>query len=260
MGINCGNLILLKAYAGTRGSATPLGDTLMFGRLGNTLSKGEQARVARHQKIPAGVLAEKQTENLLRAIGAASIQSLDISDYEGCDLVFDLTRDVAESELAARTIERFDTILDYGTSEHVFNAPQALVNAWNMLRAGGRYIFDLPVTGWSSHGLYQFSPNYFHSVGRTPYFRLEHLFFHHKRGERILALPSLDNGAYRRLNGRYKISAWGVLSKVRPPGMAGPLKLADLRVMQEDIRLASAASRAPNRTYGVATIARAFHT
>lgn len=260
MGINCGNLILLKAYTDT-GAAAPLGDTLMFGRLTNTLSESEQRRVARRQRIPATVLADKQTESLLRAVGATKVQSLDISDYEGCDLVFDLTRDIAESDLAARTLERFDTILDYGTSEHVFNAPQALVNAWNMLRDGGRYIFDLPVTGWSSHGLYQFSPNYFYSIGRTDYFRLEHMFFHEKRGDRIYSIPSFDNAAYKRVNGARKISAWGVLKKLRPAGMQGPLKLADLRVVQEDIRLAHGdAPRPRNRTFGLGDIAAGFTT
>lgn len=260
MGINCGNLILLKAYADARAVPSPLGDLLMFGRLTNTLSEGERARVAKKHKVPRPALAGKETEPLLRELGASNVLSLDISDYEGCDIVFDLMDDVAERTDLVRLLGRFDTILDFGTSEHVFNAPQALVNAWNMLKDDGRYIFDLPVTGWVSHGLYQFSPNYFYSIGKSGYFRLAHLFFHHKRGDKILAIRSFDNRAYARVNGARKVSAWGVLEKVRPAGMEGPLALKDLRVMQSDIRLAEARERGANRTYGMASVRRGFAT
>lgn len=259
MGINCGNLILLKGYADALAMPNPLGDLLMFGRLTNTLSDGERARVAKRHKVPQQVLAGKNTEPLLKELGASNVLSLDISDYEGCDIVFDLMDDVAQRPDLKRIVGRFDTILDFGTSEHVFNAPQALVNAWNMLKDGGRYIFDLPVTGWVSHGLYQFSPNYFYSVGKSGYFRLAHLFFHHKRGDKILAIRNFDNGAYARVNGARKISAWGVLEKTRPADMMGHLVLKDLRVMQSDIRLAERAAGAKgNRTFGMSSIQRGF--
>jgi SAM-dependent methyltransferase len=230
----------------------------MFGRLTNTLSRGEQARVARRHRIAPELLADRQTEPLLRELGARNVLSLDISDYEGCDILFDLTEDITTRSDLGRLIGGFDTILDFGTSEHVFNAPQALVNAWNLLRDGGRYIFDLPVTGWASHGLYQFSPNYFHSVGRSGYFHLAHLFFHYKRGDRILAIKNFDAAAYRRMNGSKKVSAWGVLEKQRPAGMQGALSLAQLRVMQADIRLARPPEGVRNRTYGISTIAAGF--
>jgi SAM-dependent methyltransferase len=258
MGINCGNLVLLKAYAVSRAQAPPLGELLMFGRLTNTLSRGEQARVARRHHIAPELLADRQTEPLLRELGASNVRSLDISDHEGCDILFDLTEDITVRGDLARLIGGFDTILDFGTSEHVFNAPQALVNAWNLLREGGRYIFDLPVTGWASHGLYQFSPNYFHSVGRSSYFHLAHLFFHYKRGDRIRAIKKFDAAAYRWLNGRRKVSAWGVLEKQRPADMEGALSLERLRVMQADIRFTRPAESGRNRSYGISTIATGF--
>jgi hypothetical protein len=259
MGINCGNLVLLKAYADNCGGAAPLGHLLMFGRLHSTLSPAEQHRMARRHVIAPELLADRQTEGLLRRIGSTEVLSLDVSDYEGCDIVFDLTQDLARrADLGPRLLSRFDTVLDYGTSEHVFNVGQALVNAWNMLNETGAYIFDLPVTGWASHGLYQFSPNFFHSLGQTGFFKLEHLFFHDKRGDRIFSVPSFDAAAYRRLNGARKISAWGVLRKVRPAAMQGALRLEDFRVMQADIRLANPSSAARNRTYRMATIAAGF--
>ncbi len=262
MGISCGNFILLKEYAKRR----ELGKLLMYGRLFNTLSRIEQAKIGRHYGLPAGQLAEKYVENLLREIGATEVQSVDISDHEGCDIVLDLMEDILQNpDLAPHLCGRFDTILDFGTSEHIFNFPQTLVNSFNMLREGGRYIFDLPITGWTSHGLYQFSPNYFYSVGRSDYFELEHIFYHEKRGDRIYEIQYYNSYSYRRLRGRKRISCWGVFRKQMPAGFDGGLSLNHLRIMQTDVRgLTASAGRSlfrrtqSIRKHSIRNIAGAF--
>lgn len=255
--------MLLKSFA----DHNRLGDTVMFGRLHTTFSARERRRLAKTFGLEQDLLAQRFTEGLFKELGASSVRSIDVSDYEGCDMILDLTRDVAADDtLAGDLVDKFDTVLDFGTSEHIFNFPQTLVNAWNMLRDGGAYIFDMPVTGWASHGLVQFTPNYFHSVGEAPYFDLEHMFFHPKRGERIYEVRKFNSISYRLLNGRRRISAWGVLRKTRPEGMVGPLKLTDLRVLQSDIRTADH-THLPKRgllssvsCYGMKTIGSRFDT
>jgi SAM-dependent methyltransferase len=259
MGICCGNLLLLKAYADAA-SVGPegFGDLVMYGRLGLKLSPGERKRLSRHQRLPAELLTGEETEPLLKHLGAKSVTSIDVSDYEGCDIVLDLMEDIAaRPDLSERLVGKFDTVLDYGTSEHVFNFPQTLVNTWNMLREGGRYVFDLPVNGWTHHGLYQFSPNYFHSVGTGDYFALEHVFYHRRHGDRVDAIErftSLSRGA---IAGRKKVAAWGVFRKTRPAGMSGPLSLSALRVMQSNVGK-DPGGQGTNRTYNAASIAGAF--
>ena len=258
MGINWRNLALLKSFATVGGSGASLGDLVMYGRQHNTLSGSERARVARRLSIDPSALAGLNTEPLLRAIGAGTVTSIDVSDYEGCDVVLDLMEDVAaRPDLAARLCTRFDTVLDYGTSEHVFNFPQALVNAWNMLRDGGSYIFDLPVTGWVNHGLVQFTPSYFYSVGRTPYFSLQHIFFHGKHG--IVDLNEFDSALARRIHLRGKTCAWGVLIKRRPADLTDPLTLGQLRVMQVELHKPTSGLGERSRTYTLDTIADGFH-
>ena len=87
-------------------------------------------RLASAFKLKVTLFAQRFAEDLFRHIGASSVRSMDVSDYEGCDMVLYLTRDVAADDtLAGDLVEKFDTVLDFGTSEHIFNFLQTLVNA-----------------------------------------------------------------------------------------------------------------------------------
>jgi hypothetical protein len=230
MGVNYANLILLREFSRQR----ELGSLLSFGRLFNSMTDRERAR-AQATGLPGGALQGKETEALFQALGASGVTSLDVSDRDGCDLLADLTCDFAGDPAFAAHLGRYDTILDYGTSEHVFNPLQALVNAYNLLRDGGVYVFDLPVTGWISHAVFQFTPSYFVSLGQTPFFKLDHLLYHRKRGERILRIRHYNGFSYAQINGRKRYSSWGVLRKTGG-GRQGPLALDRLRVLQCDPR------------------------
>jgi hypothetical protein len=96
-------------------------------------------------------------EYFFSTLGFAHSESLDCSDFEHADFVFDLNR----SDLPKELIERFDVIYDGGTIEHVFHVPQALHNLFRMLRVGGRIIHGSPSSNHMDHGFYMFSPTLF---------------------------------------------------------------------------------------------------
>lgn len=261
MGINCGNLVLLAEYA----RRARLGSVLTYGRLFNTLTARDRRKIVRSHGLPDPVLAAQASEDLFEALGADRVTSLDIADHDGCDLLADLTDDFARTPAMRPYLGKFNAVVDYGTSEHVFNFPQALANAYNLLADGGVYIFDLPVSGWLSHAVYQFTPSYFLSVGASPYFDLTHYFFHRKHGDRIYRINHYNNISYFRINGRTRVSAWGVLRKARPDGDEGPLTLERFRVMQVDpralnkpARLSWAGRLGSIESFSAATIHRAF--
>ncbi len=235
MGINCSNLVLLAEYARRH----PLGSMLTYGRLFNTHSPSERRRIVSNQEIPGSVLEEHNTENLFAHLGAKQVLSLDISNADGADILVDLMDDFASGGIMQQHLGNFDTVLDYGTSEHVFNFPQALVNAYNLLRPNGVYIFDLPVSGWISHAVYQFSPSYFMALGNSPWFALEWLLFHYKHGDSIFDIRHYNKISYFRINGRKRVSAWGIIRKIAPAGRSAPLALSELRTMQVDPRPSS---------------------
>jgi hypothetical protein len=98
-------------------------------------------------------------ELLERYFGAKSISSIDASDREKPTFVHDLNESIPP------TLEdQFDTLLDYGTSEHIFDVAQAFRNYSKIIEEGGQLIHVLPADNFNGHGLWQFSPEFFYSL------------------------------------------------------------------------------------------------
>jgi hypothetical protein len=95
------------------------------------------------------------------------ILSIDYSDYEGADIIADLSIEPSKNLDICRWLGSFDAVFDIGTSEHVGNTFASISNAFALLRDGGYYFYDLPYAGWLNHGLIQFCPSYFAELTRT---------------------------------------------------------------------------------------------
>jgi SAM-dependent methyltransferase len=96
-------------------------------------------------------------DTFLRALGAADLHAMDASAYEQADIIHDLNHPVPEAMKG-----RFDVVLDAGSMEHVFNFPQALKNAMEMVNVGGRLFLISPTNNQCGHGFYQMSPELFY--------------------------------------------------------------------------------------------------
>ena len=103
------------------------------------------------------------TDELFRFLGARSLASIDVSDYEQATYVFDMNRP-SPLELDGA----FTTVVDGGSLEHIFNVPQALANCMNMLAVGGHFIGLTPANNYFGHGFYQFSAELFFRVFDAP--------------------------------------------------------------------------------------------
>lgn len=96
---------------------------------------------------------------------------MDISAYENADIIFDLNNPNLPNELK----NRFDYILDGGTTEHVFDYAQALRNIVKMLKVGGKVFQYVPAFGWTNHSYYTLSPSLFADFYQSNGFRVENL-------------------------------------------------------------------------------------
>ena len=68
-------------------------------------------------------------------MGAASIASIDASDYENASFIHDLNLPLPE-----QMKNKYSAAIDFGTLEHVFNYPQALKNAMESVATGGHFL------------------------------------------------------------------------------------------------------------------------
>jgi SAM-dependent methyltransferase len=96
-------------------------------------------------------LTEASYHALMKQLGFGQVMSLDVSSYEGCELVQDLNR-----PLTIRT-GKFDLIVDNGTIEHCFCAAQAFFNVKRLCALGGVVFHNNPAN-WFGHGFWNFSP------------------------------------------------------------------------------------------------------
>lgn len=94
-----------------------------------------------------------------RALGARQVSAMDISGYEGANIVHDLNRPVPP-ELH----ERFDLVVDGGTLEHVFHVPVAMETVMKITKVGGHVVIFTNINNLVGHGFYQFSPELFFRV------------------------------------------------------------------------------------------------
>jgi hypothetical protein len=123
----------------------------VFARAGQTVSPAEANEVFQN--------GGNYAEPVLRLLGGTSIDSFDASAYEHATVVTDFNNPLDDSYKG-----RYSVVIDGGSLEHVFNYPQGLKNAMEMVRPGGHLILITPTHSRSGHGFYQLSAELFHRV------------------------------------------------------------------------------------------------
>jgi SAM-dependent methyltransferase len=99
-----------------------------------------------------------------RMLGYETVDALDISDYEGANIVGDLN----DPALPERFTRRYDLIYDSGTIEHVFDITVALRSIDQLVKPGGSVVHATPSNGFLDHGFWQVSPDLFRFFYRAP--------------------------------------------------------------------------------------------
>ena len=133
-----------------------LGDVLTLGRLGNQIDKKKLKLLGLENNIAFS--KEYCDEILMDYFGANLVHSIDNSNFEGANIIFDMNEELEDVN------KQYDTIIDIGTSEHVFNINQNLRNISRLCKKGGRIIHFLPANNQCGHGFWQFSPELFFSL------------------------------------------------------------------------------------------------
>lgn len=104
-------------------------------------------------------LGEYCEQLLIGFFGSSAVHSFDNSGYEDATHIHDFNRPLPESYHG-----KYDTVIDAGSLEHIYDVRTAVENFAKMLRPGGRIIHINPANNFCGHGFYQFSPEFFFSV------------------------------------------------------------------------------------------------
>lgn len=135
-----------------------LGNVLTLGRQGLSLSHKAKKVAIKNYNVDKMLLGNKWCEDLLlKHFGAKSVTSIDFSDFEGASIIHDMN-------VPINIKRKFDTVLDFGTSEHIFNVKTVYENIKLLCKQGGVIIHLVPANNFCGHGFYQFSPMFYKSV------------------------------------------------------------------------------------------------
>jgi SAM-dependent methyltransferase len=142
----------------------PLGRVLMLGRQHLCLSADKIANLERQFEVDLQSFVTKEGEEqfaepFLDYLGASTVSSMDISDYEESTLCHDLNKPIPDKWKG-----HYDCVIDGGTLEHVFNFPCAIRNVMELVASGGHFFGSNPANNWLGHGFYQFGPELFFRV------------------------------------------------------------------------------------------------
>lgn len=122
--------------------------------LGCVATIGRQSLMMRKDIARFGPYCERLLTERFKAV---LVDSFDYSNYEGATHTMDLNHPFVPCKT-------YDTVLDCGSLEHIYNVQQALANVSALCDKGGQIIHVLPANNFCGHGFWQFSPELFFSL------------------------------------------------------------------------------------------------
>ena len=137
-----------------------------FSDFGRTITLGRQNLdiTANHLRKIIPVTSQYKHETYVDQLlkdyfNSTIVDSIDKSDYEKATIIHNMNIPIPNN-----LKEKYDTVIDSGTLEHIYNIPQALENVSSLCRPGGQIIHILPSNNLCGHGFYQISPELFFSL------------------------------------------------------------------------------------------------
>jgi hypothetical protein len=126
---------------------------------------------------------------LLELFGSTCVDSVDNSAYQDATIIADMN-------LPWQPTKQYDTVLDLGTMEHIFNVPQTLENIRRACAVGGQIIHVVPANNFCGHGFYQFSPELFYSYyTKENGFEYTEVYIHNLKTHQRNFVPKPADGA-----------------------------------------------------------------
>lgn len=156
------------AYCAARSRGVSFGRTITLGRQKLYLHRQEVHALQRRYRAENGRWPESLADYswgdfadafLLEYLGVSDLDVLDASPYEGATTIHDMNEPVPSDWKG-----KYDSVIDCGSIEHIFNVPTVLRNLASMVVLGGSLFITTPANNLMGHGFYQFSPELMYRV------------------------------------------------------------------------------------------------
>jgi hypothetical protein len=147
--------------------------TLTLGRQWLILTDSEAAKFlpALTPNWKSLIRSDNFADDFLRSLGAQDLQVMDVSTYEGAQVLHDMNNPIPDHLKG-----QVDAVIDGGTTEHIFNFPTAIKNCMEMVKVGGQLYSFVPANNYCGHGFYQISPElHFRVLGRENGYRIDRI-------------------------------------------------------------------------------------
>src|SRR5258706_6761643 len=166
MGIDSRCLVFLHRISRSR----PLGNCVTLGRQHLFVEPHLLNWASTVTGIPRNVLHRLNNcfaeDLLVKYFGAIEVVSLDLFKRDKPSILLDLNTPIPD-----RLTGRFDSVLDLGTSEHIFSTKEVFSNVRKLCKSSGFILHYLPGNNMCGHGMYQFSPSLFQAVYNNEFAR-----------------------------------------------------------------------------------------
>lgn len=159
-----------------------IGTTQLFGIGAKEAARSMLDYYARH--APAGSLHTKVTDRQLSSIASGGFlgellilagfryTALDIFKAPNT-ILFDLNRHAPGPKLE----KRYDLVMNFGTTEHVFNQYNAFRTIHQLTKVNGIMYHDLPLAGFLNHAFFRYDPLLFTMLATANKYKLSRLMF-----------------------------------------------------------------------------------
>lgn len=132
-----------------------------YGEYNSTVTLGRQEIHTQTSSILDGKIYGGFCEDMLiDYFGATKVDSIDNSSFENATIIHDMNQIIKNNS----DIGKYDTVLDLGTLEHIYNINNSFLNVSKLCNVGGQIIHVLPGDCQCGHGFWQFSPELFFSL------------------------------------------------------------------------------------------------
>lgn len=87
---------------------------------------------------------------------------------------------------------QYDTIINHGTAEHIFDIAQVFKSMHDAAKVGGYMIHECPFTGWVDHGFYCLQPTLFYDIAAANEYELVSLSIAEIQSRTIIRVESRE--------------------------------------------------------------------